>query len=43
MEMVVGKQNLFVYTSHLNAQQLDMILEHLASGIDVTLVTSTWD
>ena len=40
MEMVVGKQNLFVYTSHLNAQQLDMILEHLASGIDVTLVTT---
>ena len=40
MEMVVGKQNLFVYTSHLNSQQLDMILEHLASGIDVTLVTT---
>ncbi len=40
MDMVVAKHRLFVYTSHLDAQQLKMIGEHLNSGVSVSLLMS---
>lgn len=40
MDMVVAKHRLFVYTSHLDAQQLRMISEHLNSGVSVSLLMS---